>query len=74
MLGINRVLEQYDKVELLAYVTLIQLWWVSIWGISFIAVEYLARRFNQHEVVIYLIMLLIVFTSIILKPNLIEHL
>jgi predicted membrane channel-forming protein YqfA (hemolysin III family) len=74
MLGINNVLQQYDKVELLAYVSLIQLWWVAIWGISFIVVEYLANRFNQHQIVIYIAMLLIVFTTIIMRPNLIEHL
>jgi hypothetical protein len=74
MLGINNVLQQYDKVELLAYVSLIQLWWVAIWGISFIVVEYLANRFNQHQIVIYIAMLLIVFITIVVKPNLIEHL
>ena len=74
MLGINNVLQQYDKVELLAYVSLIQLWWVAIWGISFIVVEYLANRFNQHQIVIYMMILLIVFITIIMRPNLIEHL
>ena len=74
MLGINLGLQQFDKVELLGYVTLIQLWWIAIWGISFIVVEYLATRFNMSEIVIYLIILLIVFITIVTKPNLIEHL
>ena len=70
----QRLIGEYNNLQILCYVTLIQLWWIAIWGISYIIIEYLSNKSKTKEIYIYILLLLIIFTIIISKPHLMKHL
>jgi hypothetical protein len=63
-----------STVKLLGYITLIQLWWIAVWGIVYIAIEYLSQKSKKRELCIYFLFISIVLSIIFIKPDLIRHL
>ena len=77
MLSVNSLknkLNDVNKLTLLSYITLLQLWWIAVWGIAYIIVEYLSNKSKIRELFIYFIMLIIAVFLILKEPELIEHL
>ena len=68
------LLADFNNVQILSYVTIIQLWWIAIWGISYIAIEYLSNKSKLRELVLYIRLLSAVFTIFVVNPHLIKHL
>lgn len=66
--------QSYYTLEGLGYVTLIQLWWISVWGISYIVIEYLSNKSKKIELFIYVGLLILVLSIILNKPQLMRHL
>ena len=66
--------QTYSTLEKLGYITLIQLWWISVWGISYLIIEYLSNRSKKIELLIYSALLIFVLSIIISKPDLTKHL
>ena len=66
--------QSYSTLEGLGYTTLIQLWWISVWGISYIVIEYLSNKSKKIELFIYSGLLIIVLSIILNKPQLMRHL
>jgi hypothetical protein len=67
------MLEDGINLEIIGYITLIQLWWIAIWGIAYTAIDYLSNKSKVKELFIYIVLLLFVFITIILQPNLLNH-
>ena len=63
-----------STMKLLWYLTLIQLWWIAIWGIAYIAIDYFAQKSKKRELFIYLIFLMVVIIILLSKPDLVKHL
>ena len=61
------------NLELISYITLVQLWWIAIWGISYIVIEYLSNKSKTKELFIYGLLLIFVFVMIVIKPKLLNH-
>jgi hypothetical protein len=77
MLSINSLknkLNDVNKLTLLSYITLLQLWWIAVWGIAYIIIEYVSNKSKIKELSIYFIMLVIAVFLILKEPDLIEHL
>ena len=77
MLSVNSLknkLNDVNKLTLLSYITLLQLWWIAVWGIAYIVIEYLSNKSKTKELGIYFIMLVIAVFLILKEPDLIEHL
>ena len=74
MLGLHTIIGDFSIIEILSYVTLIQLWWIAIWGIAYIAIEYLSNKSKLRELYLYLGLLISVFIIIVVNPHLIKHL
>ena len=77
MLSVNSLknkLNDVNKLTLLSYITLLQLWWIAVWGIAYIVIEYLSNKSKTKELCIYFIMLVIAVFLILNEPDLIEHL
>ena len=58
MLSVNSLknkLSDVNKLTLLSYITLLQLWWIAVWGIAYIIVEYLSNKSKTRELFIYFI-------------------
>jgi hypothetical protein len=66
--------QSYSTLEGLGYVTLIQLWWISVWGISYLVIEYLSNKSKKIELFIYSGLLILVLSIILNKPQLMRHL
>jgi predicted membrane channel-forming protein YqfA (hemolysin III family) len=66
--------QSYSTLEGLGYTTLIQLWWISVWGISYIVIEYLSHKSKKIELFIYIGLLILVLSIILNKPQLMRHL
>jgi hypothetical protein len=60
--------------ERLIYITIFQLWWVSVWGIAYLGVEFLAKGSKIMELIIYFLLLIIIFVVLKNHPNLVIHL
>jgi low temperature requirement protein LtrA len=62
-----------STVEIIGYVTLIQLWWISVWGISYIVIEYICGKSKKLELLMYFFLMSVVLLTIFLKPDIIRH-
>jgi hypothetical protein len=77
MLSINSLknkLNDVNKLTLLSYITLLQLWWIAVWGIAYIIIEYISNKSKIRDLSIYFIMLIIAVFLILNNPDLMEHL
>lgn len=64
----------FNTVNALFILTLIQLWWIAIWGLAYIAIDAIAGESKSKEIGIYIGML--VFTIVIfhLNPDMLSRL
>ena len=66
--------KNYTIAEKLIYITLFQLWWVAIWGIAYLGVEFLAKGSKKIELIIYVLLLSVIFFILLNNPKLMIHL
>lgn len=59
--------------EKLIYITVFQLWWVAVWGIAYLVVEFLAKGSKKIELLIYVLLLLLIFAILLRYPKLMIH-
>ncbi len=64
----------YGTVDFLFILTLIQFWWIAIWGIAYIIIDFLAGPSKMIELSIYFLMLLITMYLVHTQPELLERL
>jgi len=77
MLSVNSLqnkLSDVNKLTLLSYITLLQLWWIAVWGIAYIVIEYLSNKSKIKELFIYFVMLIFAVFLILKEPELLERL
>jgi len=67
------MLENGISLEIIGYITLVQLWWIAIWGIAYIVIDYFANNSKIKELVIYTLLLSFVFMIIVIHPNVLNH-
>ena len=56
-----------NTMHFLLVLTLVQFWWIAIWGLAYIAIDSIAGTSKMTELWIYLAML--VFTVIVIHLN-----
>ena len=54
-------------------ISLFDLWWVAIWGIAYILVEWFAKGNKKVELLIYFAIIFIILSFVVQNPRLIEH-
>jgi predicted membrane channel-forming protein YqfA (hemolysin III family) len=59
--------------EELFTITFLNLWWIALWGITLIAVEYFSAKSKMTELFIYIVMMLTVLSILKSKPHLAAH-
>ena len=59
--------------EKMIYITIFQLWWVAVWGISYLVIEYLAKKSKKIELYIYIGLLIGVISLLMANPKLMVH-
>jgi hypothetical protein len=55
-------------------VTLVQIWWIAVWGITDIGIRYLSGKHKFIEILIYVLFMVTVATFLQNHPNYMIHL
>lgn len=63
-----------DISQFLFFLTIIQFWWIAIWGLAYMVVEVVAGDSKQIEFILYALMLLITMMILHLNPTMIHKL
>ena len=58
----------------LFFISLLQLWWISLWGIAYIVIEYVSNKNRLIELYIYIGLLLGTVFLLVKNPQLLNHL
>jgi hypothetical protein len=61
-------------MNILFLLTLIQFWWIAVWGLAYILIDAIAGSSKIKEIYIYISMLLITITILHLNPQMVERL
>ena len=64
----------FSIIRFLIAITLLQFWWIAIWGLAYMAIEAVAGKSKNTEFWIYIVLLLCTVLIIQLDPSLIERL
>ena len=64
----------FHTTKLLFALTLIQFWWIAIWGLAYMAIEAVAGKSKNTEFWIYIALLLCTVLIIQLDPSLVDRL
>jgi hypothetical protein len=60
--------------QFLGILTLIQFWWIAVWGLAYIAIDFVAGDSKIKQILIYLGFLLAVILALQIQPKLVEKL
>ena len=66
--------KEFKAVNFLFTLTVIQFWWIAIWGIAYIFIGLIAGKSKIIEMALYLGMLVITVAIIHKNPTLLQHL
>jgi predicted membrane channel-forming protein YqfA (hemolysin III family) len=57
----------------LFFISLLQLWWIALWGIAYIVIEYVSNKNRLIELYIYIGLLLGTIFLLVKNPQLLNH-
>ncbi len=60
--------------QFLGILTLIQFWWIAIWGLAYLGIDAIAGNSKINQVLIYLAFMLVVILVFQYQPRLVEKL
>jgi len=64
----------YDTVKFLFFLTVIQFWWIAIWGIAYIIIDMISGPSKFVELIVYVLMMVSTFAVVQMNPSLLERL
>ena len=64
----------FSVIRFLFAITLLQFWWIAIWGLAYMAIEAVAGKSKNTEFCIYIGLLLCTVLIIQIDPSLIDRL
>jgi len=63
-----------SPLDNIVFATLVQqIWWVAMWGILYLGVEYISQGSKALELKIYIVLLVIVWITLVCYPQLHKH-
>lgn len=63
-----------SMLQFLGALTLIQFWWIAIWGLAYIFIDMVAGDSKMKQVLVYVGFMLAVILVLQIRPRLIEKL
>ena len=54
-------------------ITFLNIWWIALWGVCFIIVEYVSGKSKIVELCIYVMMMVVILIVLSRNPHLIPH-
>ena len=70
---LDKLKDKISVVEFLFLLTIIQFWWIAIWGLAYIVIEYMTGGDKTKEMAFYFVLMAIVLFVVKVNPTLIEH-
>lgn len=67
-------LPKYHTIHFLVILTLIQFWWIAVWGLAYVLIDTIAGPSKMIECTIYAVMLVFTVIVIHLNPKMLEKL
>jgi len=64
----------FGVMNVLFVLTLVQLWWIAIWGLAYILIDTVAGTSKIREIYIYCGMMIFTIFVLYLNPKIIERL
>jgi len=64
----------FSTLRFLFVITLIQMWWIAVWGLAYIAIEQIAGKSKRIEFLTYISLLIATAIIIHAEPTLLERL
>lgn len=64
----------FNTMNALFILTLIQFWWIAIWGLAYIFIDNFAGKSKIKEICIYIGMLIFTMTIFHLNPQMLHRL
>jgi glucose uptake protein GlcU len=64
----------FNTMNALFILTLVQLWWIAIWGLAYIVIDAYAGSSRKKEMCIYVGMLIFTLAIFHLNPRMLERL
>ena len=65
---------KFSMLQFLGVLTLIQFWWIAIWGLAYIGIEWVAGDSKLNQILVYLGFMLVVILVFQFQPRLVEKL
>lgn len=63
-----------ERMNVFFTITFLNIWWVAIWGICYIAIDAIAGKNKAIELAIYVVIMIFVILVLSAKPQFIRHL
>lgn len=60
-----------ERLHFFLSLTFLELWWIAIWGIVYIFIEYMSKKSKYTEILLYIAMMSIVLIVVTRNPDLI---
>lgn len=65
---------KFSMLQFLGILTLVQFWWIAIWGLAYIFIDFVAGDSKKKQILMYLGFMLAVVLVFQFEPRLIEKL
>jgi hypothetical protein len=60
-----------EKLKFFLSLTFLELWWIAVWGIVYIFIEYMSKKSKYTELLLYIAMMAIILIVLIRNPGLV---
>lgn len=60
-----------EKLHFFLSLTFLELWWIAVWGIVYIFIEYMSKKSKYTEVLLYIAMMSFILIVVTRNPDLI---
>jgi hypothetical protein len=61
-------------LRILGIITLLQLWWVAVWGICYLVIERVVGKCKVSELYLYVGIMVTIYIILYANPDLLRHL
>ncbi len=64
----------FSTIRFLGLLTIIQFWWIAVWGIAYLFIAWYAGKSKQKELWVYLTLLFVTLFVVQMDPSLLHKL
>jgi hypothetical protein len=62
-----------EKLQFFLSLTFLELWWIAVWGIVYIFIEYMSKKSKYTELLLYIAMMAIILIVLTRNPGLVPN-